>query len=120
VLLLLSLLKPGRDFASSSFVIKERWVFFFFFFFSHQTPLCLLHWRVFLGCVFLFVLGVSDFYLFSRCECVCVFWGSFGSGIILLLGVLEFSGFCSCNTRLCFFHCVHNVLVWFLGGFEER
>jgi hypothetical protein len=49
-----------------------------------------------------------------------VFWGSFGSGIILLLGVLEFSGFCSYNTRLCFFHCVHNVLVWVLGGFEER
>ncbi len=52
--------------------------------------------------------------------CVCVFWGSFGSGIILLLGILEFSGFCSYNTRLCFFHCVHNVLVWVLGGFEER
>jgi hypothetical protein len=61
-------------------------------------------------CVFVCFLGVS----------VSVFWGSFGSGIILLLVVLEFSGFCSYNTRLCFFHCVHNVLVWVLGGFEER
>jgi hypothetical protein len=69
VAVVLSLLKPGRDLASSSsFVSKGRWVFFF----SHQTPFFLLHWRVFLGCVFLFVLGVSDFCLFSRCECVCV------------------------------------------------
>jgi hypothetical protein len=37
---------------------------------------------------FCLLLGVSDFCLFPRCECACVFWGSFGSGIILLLGIL--------------------------------
>ncbi len=83
---MLSLLKPGRDFASSSFLIKGRWVFFFFF--SHQTPLFFFIGVFFWGVCFCLFLGVSDFCLFPRCECACVFWGSFGSGIILLLGIL--------------------------------
>jgi hypothetical protein len=106
LLLILALSKEGGS--SSSSLIKLLFFFFIGVFF----------W----GVCFCLFLGVSDFCLFSRCKCVCVcvFWGSFGSGIILLLGILEFSGFCSYNTRLCFFHCVHNVLVWVLGGFEER
>lgn len=96
MLLLLSLSKEGGSSSSSSLI---KLLFFFF--------------------IGVFFWGVC-FCLFSRCECVCVFGEVFGLEIILLLGVLEFSGFFSYNTRLCFFHCVHNVLVWVLGGFEER
>ncbi len=60
MLLLLSLSKEGGSSSSSSLI---KLLFFFFI------------GVFFLGCVFLFVLGVSDFCLFSRCECVCVCFG---------------------------------------------